>query len=478
MDKSLYIGATTDQTSAPRGKAKGGTAPLGDHGGRSPHPLAGRGEGQRQHNHRRPGGRGQEEGYELSWETRPITVIHDTDIHGATCGINAIYALVQSKYAPSQITVYSHFSTTPSEPTTTPSGLVQVLQSLGRTDLIVLDIPVDIRNPRAYVEALITHAQYRGKVFWADHHGHSEWVSALNKCGVTAVVVGSSYDLSMLFPRMYDVVDSFVEGWSIIGAIADFDPTIAPKVPTDLEEDVCDILDQTWKVKREQLMRLLGISSAPHLGNIGQITWDIALRRIEPEKVIEAAKQLSQPLQLPQYGTIGDVVYTTQLPPPGLAWKTAWKLCLVTGCKAAVVPAFNPRLNQYTVIIARYWRTSEEIAQVIENYVQRRFAGRQIVGHPGARSVALFSQNELQMIPEIARELAEELERQVYTPRTVRLINERVVAEALHKDFTELLRAIKELLRQQTEMYREYLDLKRRQVELLEQLRQREARAD
>ncbi len=401
---------------------------------------------------------------------RVTTIIHDTDLHGLSCGVNAYYAL-RRQGLPAN--VYSHFD--PRGVSTAPATLAQVVENLGLTDLIVLDIPIDVRNPKQYVDALVSHAQYKGRVLWLDHHGHSGWVDALNKSGVIAVVFGTSFDLSMAIPRMYGTTDGFVEKWALIGAISDFDASVADKVSPELELDVADTLDQAYKTRRDQLMQVLGIAPRSEHGNIGALSVGIVERGIEPERVIEAAKALVQPLPLPRYETTGPVVYTTQLPAPGLAWKTAWKLCLVTNSKVAVVP--TQTTNGYAIIFATYWRAEDAIRNVVDTWVQRRFAGKQIVGHPGARSV-LVSQGELENIPALARELSEEIDKAVYTPRTVTLISDKFVAQALHADLRAILARLAEILETQRAMYQEYLELKRRQVELLERIEDARRRAD
>jgi len=398
---------------------------------------------------------------------RKVYVIHDTDLHGGSCGINAYYAL---RNAGIDADVYSHFSTNPNEPSTTPVGLAQFIENLGNIDLIILDIPIDVRNPKRYVDALVSHAKYKGRVVWLDHHGHSQWVDELNRNGVFAAVFGTSYDLALAVPRMFAKTDSFTEKWALIGAVGDFDESIANRVSTDLEIDVAEYLDQAWKFHREQLAQRLGIPLRLYKGNVGFLTAGIAELQIEPEQVIEVAKQLVSPLVLPRYEIVGDVVYTTELPAQGLAWKTAWKLCAVTGAKVAIVPTYNPRTNQYAIIIAKNWR-HPEVTDVIEQYIQRRFSGRQIVGHPGARSISMMSLDEAKtLIPQVARELNEEISRTLYVPRAARLISDRYVAEAVHSDFQAIMRTLAEILNEMRRMYSEYLELKKRQVELLEKI--------
>ena len=392
-------------------------------------------------------------------------IIHDTDLHGLTCGITALYALEGA-------IPLSHFDPR-SELRTTPDNLANVIQNLGNADLYVLDIPIDVRNPKAYIDALIAHVQFKGRVVWMDHHGHSQWVDVLNRNGVFAVVFGTSYDLTMALPRMFSRVDSFVEGWAIIGALADFDPSIAPRVSRDLEEVVCDIVDSVYKQQRQQLMQVLNINEIPQYGNIGSISYGIATRRIEASQFIEACKSIGRPIPLPRtYGTLTNVVYTTEIPQSGLAWKTAWKLCLTTGCKVAMVPTYIPQRNQYSLIIATYWREDDRVRQAVEEFITMKFPGRQVVGHFGARSILLMAQNELEMIPQWARELDELISQRCYTPRTARLISDEYVARAIHEDYNRIV----QLLERIAKALEAGAEAKQRQVELLKELYEKDQR--
>jgi len=403
-------------------------------------------------------------------QTRPRIVIHDTDLHGLTCGIAALYAMPDAS-------AYSHFD--PQSPMrTTPDNLANVVMSLGAADLWILDIPIDIRNPKAVIDALVSHQQYKGRVYFLDHHGHSQWTAELARQGVGVAIFGSSYDLTLAVPRIFNRSDRFVEDWALLGAVADFDTSIASRVSRDFEETVCDIIDSVYKLMRPQLLSRLGITENPSLGNIGSLSWGIVQRRIDIYQFIEVCRELGKPLEVPQYSTVGNVVFTTQVPPPGLSWKVAWKLCLITGAKVALVPAFVPMRNQYTVIVATYWREGDAVRQAVENFVTSTFIGRQIVGHIGARSILLFSESEIQNIPMWARQLDEMISQQIYTPRVTRLINDELVARSLAEDFRAILARLTQILEEQRKMYQEYLELKRQQVELLRQTTQPARRAD
>jgi len=414
---------------------------------------------------------------------RPKMVIHDTDGHGISCGICAYYSMTK---AGESVSVYSHFSTSSSEPATTPTGLATVLEQLGQCDLVILDIPVDERNPARYVQAVASHAQFKGKVLWADHHGHSKWVQQLNTIpNVTAIVVGTSYDLALLIPRMYGAEDSFVEKWALLGALLDFDKSVADKVSREVEDVVCDVVDQALKFARKQLCDLVAPGEydrlAPLHGNVGAMTKIFVERGVEADQLIELAKQVAKPIQVPPYETYGDVVVALQEPQPGTAWKVANKLCILTGAKVAIVPSRSPRTGETVLIIARYWRTSDEVAQIVDQYVYTKFAGRQILGHPGARSVNLMQtpiEQAVEIARQVARELDEMLRQRIYTPRVAHLINDQYVAQAIAEDFKTIIRTLTEILEQMRRMYQEYLELKRRQVELLEKATSEQRRYD
>jgi len=150
----------------------------------------------------------------------------------------------------------------------------------------------------------------------------------------------------------------------------------------------------------------------------------------------------------------------------------------VSGAKVAVVPTFVPQRNQYSAIFATYWRESDEVRQVVDVFINATFVGRQVVGHSGAKSVALLSEQEVQNIPTWARQLDEALSQRIYTPKVTTFIPDSMVARALSQDFGAILQRLTEILETQRRMYQEYLELKRRQVQLLEQTGDSRRRAD
>ena len=116
-----------------------------------------------------------------------------------------------------------------------------------------------------------------------------------------------------------------------------------------------------------------------------------------------------------------------------------------------------------------------QLARIVDEVVQEVAAGRSVVGNPGARSILARSPEDAELlVQELVQKLNERIEREAYTPRTARFINERDVAIAIHEDFRAILEKLSEILEEQKRMYREYLELKRKQVELLERTQRHE----
>jgi len=201
-------------------------------------------------------------------------------------------------------------------------------------------------------------------------------------------------------------------------------------------------------------------------------------KRIEASQFLEVAREVGSRIPLPEYKYAGDVVYTLQPAQPGMAWKLAWKLCLVSGHKYAMVPTVVPGKNQLSLIIATYWRLGEQYKRIVEQFIADTFPGRLVVGHPGARSVQLMDPGELQKIPMWAEKLHNMLASGIYVPKVTTFIPDASVVEAVTNDYRMILNRLTEILETMRQMYGEYLALKKEQVELLRQTTDTRRRAD
>jgi len=403
-------------------------------------------------------------------------IISDTDLHGAMSLLIAIKTFRKIGQIPQW---YSHFEPTMKEmPVTNPRYLADALPKIvmPREDLelYILDIPIPVEAPVKFIETL---RQYTiGKVYFIDHHGHSEHLPRLVKSGVVVYLTESSYGMSLYLPRLYNVVDDELEKWALIGAIADYDESIADKVSKDLEELVTDYLDPFFKYgirQIEETQRYVNM-----YGNVGSIVDWIITKGYGPEDLLNLAREEQPPLPTVPHEIRGDVLIMTGKAQMGLVWKCLGKLLRESECPVGVTIQENPR--GVFVVVATNWRVKSRYAPIVERVIEEVSAGRAYFGHPGARSIQARSWDDARELQErLVQRLNEEISRTYYVPKTVRLISEKSVSKALHEDFRALLRRLTDLIEAQRKMYEEYLDLKRRQVELLEELRrEREARAD
>jgi len=404
------------------------------------------------------------------------SIIYDTDIHGGLSGLIAIKAL---RAAGEEILRhYSHFERVsrgqqPTHPVTNPLFLAQSLPQIimaGRTNLILLDIPVNVMAPIDFINTIANYKVRDKRVIYIDHHEHSEsYTRELFNRGIETIITGTSYDMSLVIPRIFGINKELkeLEEWALIASLADFDVSIASKVDNNLERLVLEYLDSWWKNGWQQTIQV-----NPTFGSVGSIVNWILENGFTPRGFLEFVRRNSSEIPIPEHRTVGEITYITGEAAPGQAWKTTWKLNLLNGTKVAVSWAETPR--GITVITAAYWK-NPEIFGIVDEVVEEVSRGRPVVGHSGAKSILVSSKEEADMLArEVIQKLNEKIQSSFYTPKTVQLINEQRVANALHSDFTQIMRLLAQILQQQQEMYKEYLELKRKQVRLLEETQRHE----
>lgn len=400
-------------------------------------------------------------------------IVYDTDGHGGLSGYIAIRAFEKAGYK--DLRHYSHFEPvrppqTPSRPVTNPMWLATFLPELvapGFADLVVIDIPIDIQNPKRFVDILSSYVFGNHRTIFIDHHGHSEWTRILFESGVETIIQPTSYDMSLYLPRALGVCDRDDERLALIAAICDFDESVAHKVSSDFEELVAEYFDSAWKFGFRSIDEIRALEA--RFGNVGAIVEWFKIRNLGPEEILELAREYGQAVPLIDHETRGDVVVARGTPPQGQAWKALAKLVRVTGAPVATMLAQTPR--GISVIVACDWKKKAQYATIVDDVVLEVAKGRPVVGHPGAKSIAVTSREEgEELLEELVAKLNAEISRRIYACKVAHLINVEHVSEALHEDFRQILQRLTEILETQREMYKEYLELKRKQVELLERV--------
>jgi len=312
-------------------------------------------------------------------------VVHDYDLHGFACGVAAAWALMRRGH---EVALYSDYGSRD-----------LVLEALSRFDfdaLAVLDLA-----PRGGALRLLCRLAAGKPVVVADHH---EWAPGaaerLRERGARVLLTGSAYEVALFLPRLLGAADGFAEEWALVGAVADFDRSVAPRVPPDLEVAVCERLDRAFKERRGELLP----PGPAEFGNVGSHAYAVAAAGVRPAALIERAKGLAPPLEVPHRPVGGRVALALAVLDASTVWKAAWKLSVATGLPVAVAPARHGR--ERGVAVAVYWRAPAEVLAAVEGAL----AGRELVGRPGARVVLARRTKVFTLATELADEIAEELE--------------------------------------------------------------------
>jgi len=369
----------------------------------------------------------------------PTLIVAHHDVHGVTAGYLAAKAFGAAE-------VYANF------PPTAPENLVATLQNLyaaasQRMRVIIVDVPVDVKNPVGFVQGLESFAMLHDVVF-IDHHETSvKWLNQFRH--VRPVFLGPSaltlnnYLLSQI-PNPTDI-DRML---ALVGAVGDRDPEVVRQGLFNAElQTLSDGLDV---LVRER---------------------DGALRTIRmlvqnPETVLASARERANQIPVARLGQrIGPVAVAADQLPAGWGPKALEKMAFAAGAWYATGWGIDEKTKTPIARAIIRW----DIAAKMPNLplpgaiAKEAWPTRNIIGHPAAPSIAAVSETEAREIASAwARALAEAATRSA-APQVTTLISESKVGEVL----VEVLQRLEQVLEEQRKMYSEYLDLKRQQVELL-----------
>jgi len=360
-------------------------------------------------------------------------------------------------------------------PSTIPNTLAQFLEEAEMIippDSIVLfiDIPVDVRNPEAYIKALDKFAASR-RVIWTDHHEtDAPFLRRLNENAIALWFGPSAYEYTLALVQWLggNPNDPKIQFFAKLSGIGDRDPTIPRRFANELQ-DLLPIADGLDVLIREQ--------SAG-----GEAEYEDFVRQLafNTSTVIANARARANEIPVPtRYEIIGRTVLVTEELPTAWGPKSLERVAFRTRSLYAIGVSRDPRTNTYLVRAITYWITlattsateignTEAFRRLVAEINQRPY------GPPAAPVVPGFTTFESALA--FARRLAEELGREHYVPKTVRLINDSRVAEALSQDFSMILQRLTEILEEQRKMYQKYLELKEEQVRLLRETTDEERR--
>ncbi len=383
-------------------------------------------------------------------EGKKTVVIGHFDVHGVTASALAVKAFNATE-------VYCNY------PQTSPENVVQTLQNLYSAssvplNIILVDIPIDIKNPQAFIRGLEDLAA-RHSVTIIDHHETSAQFIAQFQRVKTVFFGPSALDLNMWLLSQIPSATDIDRTIAIVGAVGDRDPTVVQRGLFSTELQV--ISDGLDVMVRER---------------------DGALRTVRAllqnaSSVLEEAKQRATQIPAARLShRIGPVAVAAEALPAQWGPKSLEKMAFIAGAWYGVGWSYDQRSNQWITRAIIRWDVQARMPSLpLPGAVARNlWPTRNIIGHPAAPSVASASEEEArEMATQWARALAD-MTRQIASPSMATLINVDKVGEVL----VTVLQRLDQLLEQQSKMYSEYLELKRRQVELLERQRTPASAAD
>lgn len=389
---------------------------------------------------------------------RQTVVVGHFDVHGIAAAALAAKAFNASE-------VFANF------PQTSPENLVSTLQNLYAASptplrIIVVDVPVDLKNPAAFIRGLEDLAA-RHDIIFIDHHESTlQFLSQFSKVkpiflGPSALVMNEH-----LLGRITGAseVDRTL---ALVGAVGDRDPEVVRRglLTAELQE-LADGLDVLVREKDGALKVVRALTAKAVADAV----------TVDAVPILVQAKVKAREVPAAQLGQkIGPVAVASFVPEQ---WgpKSLEKLAFTAGTWFAVGSEFVSRLNQWVVRAIIRWDAAARMPNLpLPGAVARElWPTRNIIGHPAAPSVAATSEEEARAMALLwARALADKATLSS-SPRVTTLISETAVGEML----AEILQRLERLAEQQVKMYEEYLDLKRRQVELLEKAGEGRARFD
>ena len=380
---------------------------------------------------------------------KPKFIIGHFDGHGvSTCASRA-----RSLGIPAD-RVYSKFPTT--GPEQLPNYIDTYFPTLVNHDVEIIDIPVNLRDPRTFINTLNRLATNTSVTIFDHHKTDVQYVTQLMP---RVVLFGNAVEMADALTNEQNRLLAY------IGVVSDRDSSIMSRMSREeVERELLPLanrLDVLVRQDAETTLKVLVTEADP-------------IAYIRGANVQYPPESLARQVTIVRRGLNTVLVDLTTLPVQQISawsWKTMEQIALQHNMDyvVAIAQSFDRQTNTYvpTVLVIRYW-----LSQRPNPRPQLTPAlGRTTIGHDDAFSVRALDAND-------ARQLAEQIfnELELLTPRTVRLINEVAVAQSIHADFNAILQKLSQILEQQQQMYREYLELKRRQVQLLEQSQQQSQR--
>ena len=406
----------------------------------------------------------------LAYQNTPQKQVYDTiivahfDSHGvATAAARARLLRQQGQ----RVRVYSRFPAT--GPTPQFPQFVDELRSQVEAKVAeVIDIPVNVKSPDLHIdaEARLPATQ----IFHYDHHETSiPFAQRLAARGIIPVIVANAVQMAAALGLLGG--DATVRDLALIGITADRDPSILSVVDrATVEQRYVPLAN-----KLDILVRQPNLVNANDQGSLAEMLAEYGVAMLEQANVQYPPYTEASKAAIIAEGDIA-VLYDAEQIAPMWQPKTAEVILQRTGKHYAVfvAPAQDPRTRQqigWDVRVLQYWLSElkPEPETIVRDIIARYAAQGNVVGHGRYVSVRLEGVSKEQAI-ELAREIYRRIEGRL--PTTAHLVNDNVVAEAVRRDYQKLYQLLERIAR----ALERGSEAKERQVQLLEQLYERDER--
>jgi len=382
-----------------------------------------------------------------AWAGFGVTPAQQTVVvgHFDTHGVCAAYLAAKAFNA---VDVFANY------PATSPETLIQTLQNMyaaapQRLRIVVVDIPINLKDPVSFVQGLENLA-VRHEVVFIDHHEttlpYLAWFQRVRAIFVGTSALQMNMALYNMIPEKTDT-DRLI---AVLGAVGDRDAEVVKQGL--LTADLQNLADGMDVIVRER---------------------DGALRAVRtllqsPAMLLDEARTKAGQIPSAALAQRTGPVAVAQGPLPA-QWgpKALEKLAFQTGAWYATGWGIDERSKTPIVRAIIRWDINARMPNLpLPGTIARQlWSTRNVIGHPAAPSVVATSETEAQeMAAQWARALADAATKSA-TPSVVRFLPESDVGMM----FVEVLQRLEQILESQRQMYSEYLELKRRQVQLLEQ---------
>jgi hypothetical protein len=339
----------------------------------------------------------------IGWGSVRTVVVAHPDVHGVASGVLAAKAFGAEE-------VYCEW------PDTTPKRLVVTLRDLyaaapQRLRLVVVDVPVDAKNPAAFVRGLEDLAD-RHEVVYIDHHEQSRrYVTRFG--GVKGLYIGpSALEMSLALVeklREPSVVDY---GLAMIGAIGDRDPEFWRRQDVPL-----------WGLKFDDMLRERGLKA--DLLDVAEGLDFLVRERGGARRVAEmllddpmvafklAVEKLGQVPVPPLKKRVGVVAVAGGELPSRWAAKSLSLLANRSGCWYAIGYYRGRRGGKPVVRAVQYWLYAGVFPSLPtpEDRLPAKYKSRSSIGHKTAPAVVVPSVEEAEKLVEEWAEILDEMAR-------------------------------------------------------------------